>query len=53
MADPTTSVAADPTVRAFQVSVSDEELADFRRRVSAMRWPTHERSGPCAEKELL
>ncbi|HEY7103806.1 MAG TPA: epoxide hydrolase [Mycobacteriales bacterium] len=35
-------VAADSTVRPFQVSVSDEELADLRRRVAAMRWPTHE-----------
>ena len=42
MADTTVSVDADPTVRPFQVSVSDEELADLRRRVSAMRWPTHE-----------
>jgi len=34
--------AADSTVRPFQVSVSDEELADLRRRVVAMRWPTQE-----------
>ena len=37
--------AAQSTVRAFQVSVSYEELADLRRRITAMRWPSPETVG--------
>jgi pimeloyl-ACP methyl ester carboxylesterase len=41
--DPATSVAADPVaIRPFTFSVSDEELADLRRRVEATRWPDRE-----------
>jgi pimeloyl-ACP methyl ester carboxylesterase len=34
--------AAEPTIRPFQIGVPDEELADLRRRVAAMRWPSRE-----------
>ncbi len=38
-----TSVAAGPeAIRPFTFSVSDEELADLRRRVEATRWPGRE-----------
>jgi pimeloyl-ACP methyl ester carboxylesterase len=36
------SVAQDATIRPFQVSVPDEDLAELRRRVQATRWPTKE-----------
>ena len=40
---PATSIAADPeAIRPFTISVSDEELADLRRRVEATRWPDRE-----------
>jgi pimeloyl-ACP methyl ester carboxylesterase len=32
----------DPTIRSFRVSVPGEELADLRRRIAAMRWPSRE-----------
>lgn len=34
--------APEATIRPFQLSVADEELADLRRRVTAMRWPDRE-----------
>jgi pimeloyl-ACP methyl ester carboxylesterase len=37
--------AAEPTIRPFQVSVPDEELADLRRRITGMRWPSRETVG--------
>jgi pimeloyl-ACP methyl ester carboxylesterase len=37
--------AAGASIRTFQVSVSDEELADLRRRITAMRWPSPETVG--------
>ena len=38
-----TSTAADPeAIRPFTFSVSDEELADLRRRIEATRWPDRE-----------
>ena len=37
--------AAGASIRPFQVSVSDEELADLRRRITAMRWPSPETVG--------
>src|SRR3954471_2712284 len=40
---PATSAAADPgAIRPFTFSVSDEELADLRRRVESTRWPDRE-----------
>ena len=32
----------DPTIRPFQVSVPDQELAELRRRIDATRWPERE-----------
>ena len=32
----------DPTIRPFQVSVPDQDLADLRRRIDATRWPERE-----------
>jgi hypothetical protein len=29
-------------IRPFKVSVSDDELADLRRRIAATRWPDRE-----------
>jgi pimeloyl-ACP methyl ester carboxylesterase len=37
--------AAGATIRPFQVGVPDEELADLRRRITAMRWPSRETVG--------
>ncbi|HKU74171.1 MAG TPA: epoxide hydrolase [Pyrinomonadaceae bacterium] len=38
-----TEMAPDKTaIRPFQVSFSDEELADLRRRINATRWPEKE-----------
>jgi len=38
-----TSTTADPeAIRPFTFSVSDEELADLRRRIEATRWPDRE-----------
>jgi pimeloyl-ACP methyl ester carboxylesterase len=37
--------AAEPTLRPFQVSVPDEELADLGRRITGMRWPSRETVG--------
>jgi pimeloyl-ACP methyl ester carboxylesterase len=37
--------AAEPAIRPFQVSVPDEELADLRRRITGMRWPSRETVG--------
>ncbi|HEY4790677.1 MAG TPA: epoxide hydrolase, partial [Actinomycetes bacterium] len=36
------AAAEDPTVRPFQVNVSEEELADLRRRLALARWPSKE-----------
>ena len=36
------AAAEDATIRPFQVSVSEEELADLRRRIAATRWPSME-----------
>jgi len=36
------AAAEDATIRPFQVSVSEEELADLRRRIAATRWPSKE-----------
>jgi pimeloyl-ACP methyl ester carboxylesterase len=36
------AAAEDATIRPFQVSVSEEELADLRRRIEAARWPSKE-----------
>jgi pimeloyl-ACP methyl ester carboxylesterase len=36
------AAAGGTTIRPFQVSVSDEELADLRRRIAATRWPSKE-----------
>ncbi len=39
-AAPAPGAAQDPSgVRPFRISVSDEELADLRRRLAATRWP--------------
>jgi pimeloyl-ACP methyl ester carboxylesterase len=32
----------DATIRPFQVSVPDDDLADLRRRIAATRWPSRE-----------
>jgi pimeloyl-ACP methyl ester carboxylesterase len=40
--DEGTAGTSDSSIRPFQISVSDEELADLRRRVTAMRWPARE-----------
>jgi pimeloyl-ACP methyl ester carboxylesterase len=37
-----TPVAASTEVRPFQFRASDEDLADLRRRILAMRWPERE-----------
>jgi pimeloyl-ACP methyl ester carboxylesterase len=34
--------AATPTIRPFQVEVSDQALAELRRRIAATRWPSRE-----------
>jgi pimeloyl-ACP methyl ester carboxylesterase len=34
--------AEDATIRPFQVSVPDEDLAELRRRIDATRWPERE-----------
>jgi pimeloyl-ACP methyl ester carboxylesterase len=36
------AAAEDAAIRPFQVSVSEEELADLRRRIAATRWPSKE-----------
>jgi hypothetical protein len=36
------TAAQDDTIRPFRVNVSDEELADLRRRIIATRWPEKE-----------
>src|SRR5580693_2826491 len=36
------TTATDPTIRPFEVHVPDEDLADLRRRIAAVRWPTKE-----------
>jgi pimeloyl-ACP methyl ester carboxylesterase len=36
------TTATDPTIRPFEVHVPDEDLADLRRRIAAVRWPTRE-----------
>ena len=36
------AAAGDAAIRPFQVSVSDEELADLQRRITATRWPSKE-----------
>jgi pimeloyl-ACP methyl ester carboxylesterase len=40
------AAAADDTIRPFQVSIPDDELAELRRRVQATRWPS---KGPVAD----
>jgi pimeloyl-ACP methyl ester carboxylesterase len=37
-----TRPAEDATIRPFQVSVPDEDLAELRRRIQATRWPERE-----------
>jgi pimeloyl-ACP methyl ester carboxylesterase len=37
--------AGDTAVREFQIDVPEERLADLRRRVDAVRWPTRELVG--------
>jgi len=37
--------AEEATIRPSQVSVPDEDLADLRRRITAMRWPSRETVG--------
>ena len=32
----------DPTIRTFEVHVPDEDLADLKRRIAAVRWPSKE-----------
>ena len=34
--------AQDTPIRPFKVNVSEESLADFRRRIAATRWPEKE-----------
>ncbi|HEY1618093.1 MAG TPA: epoxide hydrolase [Streptosporangiaceae bacterium] len=42
-ATPSTETStADRAVRPFQVSMMDEELADLRRRIASVRWPSRE-----------
>jgi pimeloyl-ACP methyl ester carboxylesterase len=36
------TTATDLTIRPFEVHVPDEDLADLRRRIAAVRWPTRE-----------
>jgi pimeloyl-ACP methyl ester carboxylesterase len=36
------AAAEDATIRPFQVSVPDEDLAELRRRIEATRWPERE-----------
>ena len=36
------AAADDSAIRPFKISVSDEQLADLRRRVNATRWPDKE-----------
>jgi pimeloyl-ACP methyl ester carboxylesterase len=36
------TTATDRTIRPFEIHVSDEDLADLRRRIAAVRWPTRE-----------
>jgi pimeloyl-ACP methyl ester carboxylesterase len=36
------ATAEDATIRPFQVNVSEEELADLRRRLAMARWPSKE-----------
>ena len=36
------TTATGPTIRPFEVHVPDEDLADLRRRIAAVRWPTRE-----------
>jgi hypothetical protein len=45
LATPTSSMSADAdgnSIRTFRASVSDEDLAELRRRIAATRWPTKE-----------
>jgi pimeloyl-ACP methyl ester carboxylesterase len=37
-----TATAEDATIRPFQVSFPEEDLADLRRRIDATRWPERE-----------
>jgi Epoxide hydrolase N terminus len=32
----------DPSIRRFRVEISDEELVELRRRITATRWPERE-----------
>jgi hypothetical protein len=34
-----TATAADTSIRPFHIRVSDEALADLRRRIAATKWP--------------
>jgi pimeloyl-ACP methyl ester carboxylesterase len=36
------TMATTDTVRSFQVDVNDDDLADLRRRLAAVRWPSKE-----------
>jgi hypothetical protein len=42
MSGPTEHAAAATAIRAFQVSVPDEDLVELRRRIEATRWPERE-----------
>jgi pimeloyl-ACP methyl ester carboxylesterase len=45
MSAPTVSsqpATTDPAIRPFHIHVPDEDLADLRRRIAAMRWPSQE-----------
>jgi pimeloyl-ACP methyl ester carboxylesterase len=42
MSVPTENQAAATAIRPFQVSFSDEDLAELRRRIGATRWPERE-----------
>jgi pimeloyl-ACP methyl ester carboxylesterase len=42
MSVPTENLAAAAAIRPFQVSVSDEDLVELRRRIEATRWPERE-----------
>jgi pimeloyl-ACP methyl ester carboxylesterase len=33
---------AEPTIRSFQIQISEEDLVDLRRRIAATRWPEKE-----------
>ena len=40
-----TTFATTTEIRPFQVDISDDAVADLRRRIAATRWPTKELVG--------